>query len=548
MTAFATDSVTMATTPTFSSFTDALTQAADARALGDTNRAVDIYKRLPTAFPTKKSAIAVAADGLLDCGRWSDAVAILNAALAVMPISPLVLERLARAHFSMGNYQRAATYLRQHALRDSTNPENWIKLGSIEAAGSDWASAEASFRQALALDPINEAAALGLGDALHQLRRTEEGVELYRRAVVTNPGDGQALFKLGSALLHLHVLDEAEAVLRRAIKTDPSNAGAWVNLAVTCSRRGQLGKALGFCKTANKVDPKSPAAHFTLGSMLLDSGQIADAAVALRTAVELAPGSVEALSAMATAETLLGDNATAERALQRVLELEPGNIEARHLLAALRGDPVTTAPDGYNAQLFDWFAGRFDHHMVATLQYCVPRDVAVLLSEGSLNIGRRYLDLGCGTGLMAAALADIFQFERKVGIDISGKMVDVARGKKLYDEVIHGDVITLLGGMPNAFDLITAGDLLPYVGDLAALMPVIGRCLGPGGLFVYSIETLAEGGYKLLQTGRFAHTVTYVDDLARAADMAPVALRHGMIRTNAGKPIAGVIGVLQKRA
>jgi ubiquinone/menaquinone biosynthesis C-methylase UbiE len=74
--------------------------------------------------------------------------------------------------------------------------------------------------------------------------------------------------------------------------------------------------------------------------------------------------------------------------------------------------------------IFDSYAERFDQHLVGALQYRVPRRVAESLKakhpDGRFNL----LDLGCGTGQVAAYLGRIQG--HIIGVDLSDKMIEQA--------------------------------------------------------------------------------------------------------------------------
>jgi predicted TPR repeat methyltransferase len=78
------------------------------------------------------------------------------------------------------------------------------------------------------------------------------------------------------------------------------------------------------------------------------------------------------------------------------------------------------------------------------------------------------------------------------------------------------------------------------------LMPLIAARLAPGGLFVYSIETLEQGRYKLQTTGRFAHTTSYVEELGRKAGLEPVVSKSVLLRNEQGKAVTGAVAILRR--
>jgi demethylmenaquinone methyltransferase/2-methoxy-6-polyprenyl-1,4-benzoquinol methylase len=92
------------------------------------------------------------------------------------------------------------------------------------------------------------------------------------------------------------------------------------------------------------------------------------------------------------------------------------------------------------------------------------------------------LDLATGTGDIAFALAR--RGARVVGLDLTPRMIVLARGKRSRNEpnpsFLVGDMLAL--PFPEgAFDLVTTGYGLRNVPDLAAAIDEIRRVLKPGG-------------------------------------------------------------------
>ena len=124
---------------------------------------------------------------------------------------------------------------------------------------------------------------------------------------------------------------------------------------------------------------------------------------------------------------------------------------------------------------------------------------------------RRALDIGCGTGLVGAAVHDIV--DELEGVDISAKMIDQSRRKALYNALYVDDAAAFLGRSAehgSDYDLIVAADVFIYVGRIDAIFAAARRRLAEGGLFVFSVETLDRGDYALRQSGRYAQSDNYI--------------------------------------
>lgn len=93
---------------------------------------------------------------------------------------------------------------------------------------------------------------------------------------------------------------------------------------------------------------------------------------------------------------------------------------------------------------------------------------------------QRVLDLGTGTGAVARVVADRFPEADVTGVDLSPKMIEVARGKGTRVRFEVADAERLPYG-DDAFDLVTLGNMIPFFDELA-------RVTAPGGhvLFAFS--------------------------------------------------------------
>ncbi len=155
------------------------------------------------------------------------------------------------------------------------------------------------------------------------------------------------------------------------------------------------------------------------------------------------------------------------------------------------------------------------------------------------------LDLGCGTGMMAAALDDWTAVVH--GVDISAQMVERARARGVYEMVHLGDVERFLQrrelGLPS-YDLIVAADVLVYIGDLTPLFSAVGPRLSRAGVFVFSVEHADGEPFTLGATGRYAHDPGHVRGTAESHGLTVVSMQRCSLRTEAERPVQSLIFVL----
>ncbi len=248
-----------------------------------------------------------------------------------------------------------------------------------------------------------------------------------------------------------------------------------------------------------------------------------------------------------------GDFDAAARAYAEVLALDPedhGGAAVR-LASMGRGDTPEKAPDAYVTTLFDQHADVFDNVLVDQLGYCVPLLVRQRLQALELGPFARVLDLGCGTGLAGGALRDMA--EDITGVDLSENMVEIAHEKDLYETLYVGEAVDFLDDNDDEpFDLITATDVLPYLGALEPLFFGAADNLNAGGLFIFSSETLANDTFagRPFMVGphqRFAHAKAYVHERLDATGFDVIETGDITVRMEEGEPIDGHLVIARFR-
>jgi 2-polyprenyl-6-hydroxyphenyl methylase/3-demethylubiquinone-9 3-methyltransferase len=105
--------------------------------------------------------------------------------------------------------------------------------------------------------------------------------------------------------------------------------------------------------------------------------------------------------------------------------------------------------------------------------------------------GQRVLDLGCGGGLLAEALAA--EGARVVGLDLAAELIEVARLHALESgaqvEYRHTSAEQLALAEPASFDVICCMEMLEHVPDPAQVLQAASHMLKPGGhLFLSTLN------------------------------------------------------------
>ena len=271
-------------------------------------------------------------------------------------------------------------------------------------------------------------------------------------------------------------------------------------------------------------------------------GDLAAAADLYLQATELAPGFASAWFALGEAREALGDREQARAAFAQAIaaDREDRHGAALHLARLGGADPATGALQAYVRTLFDQYAPRFDRAL-EDLSYSAP----ARLREAIVKHGARFgamLDLGCGTGLAGAALRP--HVDWLGGVDLSPKMIEVARQKGLYDKLAVADIAQHLGEQDDAaFHLVIAADVFAYVADVAGVCAAVKRVLATGGLLAFTVETHDGDGAIVGAKMRYAHGERFIRDALRDAGLAPLELARVSSRTENRVPVPGLLVV-----
>jgi predicted TPR repeat methyltransferase len=156
------------------------------------------------------------------------------------------------------------------------------------------------------------------------------------------------------------------------------------------------------------------------------------------------------------------------------------------------------------------------------------------------------LDLGCGTGLCGLLLRPI---ARKLeGLDLSRGMIEMARQRGIYDDLNVGEIVSGLRARSAACDLVVAGDVFCYLGDLTAVFAAAAIALRPEGWFAFSVEESDTPDWVLRASRRYAHHHSYIRHLASQFGFDLIQVATQGLRKEAGKDLPGLVVVLRRSA
>ncbi len=280
-------------------------------------------------------------------------------------------------------------------------------------------------------------------------------------------------------------------------------------------------------------------------------GDLPAAADLLEQAIELAPDFTSAWFTLGEIRQQLNENDKAIAAFQKARAADPGDRHGAAVkLMRLGAVQLDEMPQGYVQTLFDQYAPRFEAALLGDLGYRAPQllfkaVLSVRTSAKKQAFFKRAIDLGCGTGLGAAAFAR--EVDHFIGIDLSPKMIEQARATGLYAGLEVADMVAGLRSKPDgSANLILAADAMCYVGDIAPVLNETKRVLAPGGAFAFTLET-HDGDCVVIGEGlRYAHGKKIVRDKVVAAGLGLAHLEEASPRTEDNEPVRGLVVVAVK--
>lgn len=391
-----------------------------------------------------------------------------------------------------------------------------------------------------------------LGSHLASASRNPDGMlEAARKAHSLAPQWPVATMHLASVQASRDQVVEAMALAEQALAQASSQTGADIELlakaASIAQRLYRHESALKWLHQAEKLNPGDIVIRQQIGRTLSSSGDHVGAIGIFSDLLSQLPNHPSLLLDRLRACLAANQKEQAISDGEALTALDPQNEEYRFYLAIAQGETPKTQPASMVQRLFDGSADHFDRHLVLLLQYRLPDDVAKMIHQWHPDRKGDVLDLGCGTGLLGACLGSTEGV--LVGVDISVQMIEQAKLRRVYDRFHNVNLLDALQATPDSlYHVITALDVLNYVGDLSSVIPNAHRILLPGGHFAFSCELggNGDGSYALQSTYRYTHQRSYVVQLMQKAGFTDIVLEDRVLRKDLGQPVPGFLVTASK--
>jgi predicted TPR repeat methyltransferase len=359
--------------------------------------------------------------------------------------------------------------------------------------------------------------------------RFAEAAYPYREILAQYPQNAEILNLLGTVAAQRNNSSAAIELIDQAIKFEPNNSGFFANRGNVLQQLKRFEDALASYDRALAIKPDYALVLFGRGNVLHQLKRFEDAIASYDRALAIKPDELVLMNRGNVLHQLKRFEdaiASYDRALAIKPDLAPAAINREMALLAL--GRLTRHPALATRALFDEVASDYDKIM-ETLGYRGHIHMRTLADRVLPRLTRpsRILDLGTGTGLVGDAFKDLAVGGRFDGIDLSPRMIDMARARGIYDDLIVGDVETVLAQAGPSYDLILSADTMVYLGDLTPTFSGVVQRLMPSGFYVFTCESKLGEGWEQTPANRFRHSEAYLRGEAAHAGLEFAGIVHG---------------------
>ena len=275
-----------------------------ARFSGDTQQALEEYRRAQKLDPTAGEIRSEMARLLLEAGKLDEALPEAEAGVKLDP----------------ENGEARFTLARLHQLR--------AEAGSDEAA---LRRAAVEYEEVSRLRPGDVLTLRILADIYRRLQDDKHAAESLERYLDLDPKYFDGYVQLGTHYLALGDPDRASAVLQKAIDIDPTSARGYLELGQIYSGANQADQAVLHFRKALEIEPDNVRARLSLGDVLFRARRYPEALAEAEAVLQADPKNPYALDIKGRSLRETKDYAAALAVADTLLQQDPRNPKAGYL-------------------------------------------------------------------------------------------------------------------------------------------------------------------------------------------------------------------------
>lgn len=378
---------------------------------------------------------------------------------------------------------------------------------------------------------------------LHENDQIDAAIDAYKELLTIVPASPLLHFNCGLAFYELQDFVQAEQHYHHASTINPEDSDIHYNRGLNFRRLSKFKEASVSFEHAFKLGDTSVDTLYNLALCHQDLEDYSEAGRVYTLILSQDPDHLSSINNYAYLCHKAGDIEKAKTLYSHLLKLNPRHQAAKHMLNSLSGHTPESAPLEYVKAVFNNYAKDFEQSLVENLHYRTPKALwdqyCSVLPDDSRD---SCLDLGCGTGLGGEQFRQCCN--TFIGVDISEEMLKVANTKDLYTMLIKDDILHFLQNTTEKYDLILAADVFTYMGNLEKIFMACCSTITKNGLFLFSVEEATQEHFELKQTGRFGHSVDYIETLCKKTGWKVLARHNSKLRKDKGEWIMGHLFVL----
>ena len=420
----------------------------------------------------------------------------------------------------------------------------WVAVGNAYYGLKRYDDARQAYLTASGIDAQDVIALSNLAGLYFETNRFEEGLSVCDQALARQSDYVNVYIHRGNMLSSLNRYEEAVKDYQKALELSPDDPLVLFNFAYALLMTEDTENAKRIYQKLMEIAPDDPEYLFAYASFLEKTEEYETAAQTYLRLLEKDDKSINHIILGGCLYNLLLCDQTEAvfRLTDEWLQRFPDNPVALHTLETLKNSQeADRASAEYVRELFDAFADSFDS-VLEGLSYQAP----ALVADAVQKAGKSFscvLDLGCGTGLCGQALRKKIEMRSLTGVDLSAGMLEKARQRKIYTELIQSDIVSYLPENEGRFDLIVSSDVFTYLGDLSQLFNGLHQALKSGGTVVFTVSENKENDqtYAFELSGRFVHGRQYILKELKQAGFLICDIFEVDLRQELGKSVYGLL-------
>ena len=408
--------------------------------------------------------------------------------------------------------------------------------------------AQSLYKKILKSSPQHIDANYMLGTSLAETGQASQALQYVRRAEQQAPDSQYIKNNLGNIYRMLGDYENALAKYNEALSIQPDMIQALNNLAIVQRRLNNSQQAIALYKQAITNKPDFIEAHYNLGKSCWDDGQYDNAYACFQRVLEIDPQHALAIQELGKYYMHAGEREKAIECFEKYLGLvDEDTCGAKLKLSYLNaGDMPGRQPDQLVRQTYEKKARTWDKDVErADMAFLGPQHIRQAIED--LNLKSKELvtlDIGCGTGLCGPYLKDCSKTLH--GVDLSQDMLALARNKKLYDELVCGDIESYLDMPGGNYDLVIGSGVLIFFGNLKPVLDKISRRTNSSGHVVFTAYRSSGDDIEIRDNMHFAHSENYLRQVATNAGFHVHSIKPVVHEYEHEQPQAGFVVTLVK--